>query len=205
MTAVARAVSLLFHPLFLPTYGLYLIFNGDSYLNYMTPEESKRALYTYFFLNTVVMPGLSIWVMKYSKMISSFQLENRKERTVPFIVTLFYFGLTYFLIKSIPLPPALFAMHTGVMLTVALAILINFKWKISIHMLGIGGLLGGILALSINLQYNAMGQICLILLVAGLVGSSRLWLKAHHPAQVYVGALVGFLIQFELVRMEVYF
>ena len=41
-------------------------------------------------------------------------------------------------------------------------------------------------------QLSSLQLLMLVALVAGLVGSARLWLRAHEPAEVYGGYLVGF-------------
>ncbi len=69
------------------------------------------------------------------------------------------------------------------------AIIITLKWKISAHMFGIGGLIGGG-AMSIsyfversNPYYMFMG----LFIIAGLVGTSRLILRRHTLSQVIAG------------------
>jgi membrane-associated phospholipid phosphatase len=81
-----------------------------------------------------------------------------------------------------------------------IAIFITLLWKISAHMFGIGGLIGGAMAVSFyversNPYYMFMG----LFIIAGLVGTSRLILKRHTLSQVIAGFLLGFLVSFMFV------
>lgn len=77
---------------------------------------------------------------------------------------------------------------------IALVTLINFKWKISIHMIGIGGLTGVFIGLAINLSLNLTVMIGAFIALAGLVGFARLQLNAHKPSEIYAGYLIGVFI-----------
>jgi membrane-associated phospholipid phosphatase len=71
--------------------------------------------------------------------------------------------------------------------------MITRSWKISIHMVGIGGLLGAVLALTTyHYPMDALILLCSIILIAGGLASARLWLGAHTKGQVYAGFAVGF-------------
>ncbi|HCC85056.1 MAG TPA: hypothetical protein DEQ06_00415, partial [Porphyromonadaceae bacterium] len=81
-----------------------------------------------------------------------------------------------------------------------IAILITLTWKISAHMFGVGGLIGGAMAVSYfveqsNPYYMFMG----LFIIAGLVGTSRLILRRHTLYQVIAGFLLGFLVSFLFV------
>lgn len=81
-----------------------------------------------------------------------------------------------------------------------IAIIITLKWKISAHMFGVGGLIGGAMAVSYyvertNPYYMLMG----LFLMAGLVGTSRLLLRRHTLYQVIAGFLLGFMVSFVFV------
>ena len=84
-----------------------------------------------------------------------------------------------------------------------MCILINLmiinKWKISSHMIGIGGITGLIFALSFRLQVLPIIYMISVFLISGLVGYSRLKLNAHNPAQLYSGYLMSFFITFMIV------
>ena len=73
--------------------------------------------------------------------------------------------------------------------------LVNIFWKISAHMVGIGGLLGIMITISSRLQINLHYLLIALVLIAGLVAFSRLKLNEHNSAQIYCGFLLGLVIQ----------
>ncbi len=62
-------------------------------------------------------------------------------------------------------------------------------------MAGIGGLLGLLIASSYLIQFDMMPYYIAVILLAGLVGTSRLLLKEHRPSQIYWGFLLGLSTQ----------
>ena len=84
----------------------------------------------------------------------------------------------------------------GACVALLFSLCINFFWKISAHALGIGGLLGGIMGVARIHLINPYWGFIIILLAAGLVGTSRIFLKRHTPMQVYAGFCLGFICTF---------
>jgi membrane-associated phospholipid phosphatase len=70
---------------------------------------------------------------------------------------------------------------------------INLKWKISAHMGAMGGLVGGICAVSYIAAINPVWVIVLALIFSGLVGISRITLKAHSLPQILWGFALGLI------------
>lgn len=79
----------------------------------------------------------------------------------------------------------------GATLLVVSVLLINLFWKISAHMVAIGGLCGMMIATSYRLQINLHPVLISLFIIAGLIAFSRLKLNAHDPSQVYFGFLLG--------------
>jgi hypothetical protein len=80
-------------------------------------------------------------------------------------------------------------------LAILLVTFINIKYKISAHMAGIGGLLGALISLSYLLKFDMTYYYIGIVLVAGILASSRLKLNEHKPSQLYTGFTLGLLVQ----------
>jgi len=86
-------------------------------------------------------------------------------------------------------------MVLGAAISIFISWLINFKWKISIHMVGIGGLIGILIGISIRLGADLLIPVLASVLLAGLLGSSRMRLGAHTESQVYAGLMLGLAIE----------
>jgi membrane-associated phospholipid phosphatase len=85
-----------------------------------------------------------------------------------------------------------------------IAILITLVWKISAHMFGVGGLIGGVMSVSYFVERtNSYLMLVVLFLIAGLVGTSRLVLRRHTFAQVVAGFTLGIVITFLFVWIGV--
>ena len=96
-------------------------------------------------------------------------------------------------------------MQFGAILVLLVVTLINLKMKISIHAAGYAGLVGvymGLVANDVIILDNTI-MTALIILV-GVIGTARLSLGAHKPSEIYIGALVGFLCTFLVVKYQIY-
>ncbi|MFT6845431.1 MAG: membrane-associated phospholipid phosphatase [Flavobacteriales bacterium] len=199
MLVFTRFISYWLHPLFMPLYCLVLCFQFDPYLNTFLPHQAKLTLYGIIVVNTIIIPLATLVFLKKKKLISSYQLETRQERALPYGMVLIYYSLTYLVLRKTGLPQVVFSLMLTGIAGIALVWVVNFYWKISAHATGIGGLVGAFLGLSILHQSQEYEIMFVLFLLAGLVGSARLFLKAHSPAQVYAGFLLSFFISYLIV------
>ncbi|MEZ5197133.1 MAG: hypothetical protein R2764_12220 [Bacteroidales bacterium] len=188
---IAKIVSVLFHPLLIPAYTTLLLFNLNSYIAFQIPYQAKLLILGMIVITTFFFPVLFILIMKRRGMIKSLQMENREERLYPFIITAIFYFLTYQMIRQLQIPDVYKLFILGSAILVLLSMGINFFMKISIHMVGIGGMLGALIGLSLHINLNMVYSIILIIVISGIVGFSRLKLDAHKPLQVYSGFLMG--------------
>jgi hypothetical protein len=195
MRTVSKIISSVFHPLIMPVIGLLVIFNTDSYLNYAVPSDLKKAIIVLVGTCTFIIPLLIALLLINRKIINSLEMETQKERNIPYAITIFFFILTLSLLNRVPIPPIIYNFIIGATLSVMLAFIINIKWKISAHMIGIGGLVGALFCVSALLEVYLLPQLVFALFSAGLIGTSRLILKAHTPSQIYIGFTVGVFCQ----------
>ena len=212
----ALALSGLFHPLFVATYMYLILILVNPYLFGTAGLGDSRASATLVMLvlYTAVIPIISVGLMVALDMVSGLMLEDRMERIGPLLlVMILYFWVYWNFNRSNDIPTIFTAFMLGVVLALSLAFVVNVVDKISLHAVGMGGLVA-MLMITMGLfgarGVEALGQtIGLGVLVlagvflAGLVGSARLALAAHSPAQLYVGYAVGFVSQ--VIAVLVYF
>lgn len=189
---LAQFISVVLHPMFIITWAMLVMFNLNAYFVLIVPEQLRWTIILLVFGNTALLPFILVWIMAKRNIISSMRLPLREERTWPFLIFAIFYASTYFLMRNIGLPQLYYLFIAGGLATIVLAILINLFWKISIHMIGIGGLTGGFLVLSYRNLINEPVLIILLILLSGLVGFARLQSNTHSPAQVYTGYLLGF-------------
>lgn len=192
----SKFLSIVLHPVLMPTYALLFIFQNNSFFSYSTPAPTKLALYLVVVLNTLIFPVLVSFLLIKKGVIKSFEMEEREERMIPFISNLLLLLIAGYLIRTLRLPQVFFQLILGAAAALSLAILINFKWKISIHMIGIGAMAGTFFGLSSFLMVDLRFPIIFCLIVAGFLGTARMSLGAHTSMQVYSGFLCGFLCEY---------
>ena len=197
----AQFLSLILHPVLMPTYALLLIFRQSTYFSYTVSPEGKLALFSIIVLNTFLLPVIISYILVKRGWIKSLEMQKREERIMPFITNLVLMLLASFMIYKLKLPRVFFLLTLGAAAAIAIAVIINIKWKISIHMIGIGGLIGTFFGLSTFLLVDLRMSIIAFLLIAGLLAAARLTLEAHKPAQIYAGFLAGFLCEYLLLSI----
>jgi membrane-associated phospholipid phosphatase len=193
MRLASKVISFLFHPMLMATIGMYLILNIGP-LSSILGADGKRLIYLIVFFSTAVLPVSLLPLFYQFGVIKSFQMESSRERVVPVMMTAFFYFLGYLLLKRLGVTGLIAGFMQATVIATIGAGLVSYYWKISMHTIGIGGLAAATYAMSIHYSVDLSWILALIFLLAGLVGSARLYLGAHKPSQVYAGFLWGFLI-----------
>lgn len=199
MRSATQFVSVLFHPLLMPLYAFWLLLNSGGYLSYAVPDKFRQYLYLVIFVSTFLMPSLLTWMMVQKGWISNIELDERSERHLPYLITLSCYIAAAYLLFKLPLPRMFSLTIMGAAMAILIAFFINLRWKISIHMIGIGGLLGLFYGFGKYFHMKTMFILVLISIIAGVVASARLYRKSHTPGQVYIGFVVGFLAEMSFI------
>ncbi len=192
LPTIAHTTSIIFHPLLIPTFGFLLLLNSDFYFA-LLPWSVKKFMLLTVFLSTCVLPALSILILS---MNPKFDLNMGKstDRILPLLLSSIFYYLGYLILERLPVFPIYNLFLIASILVQIALIIVSLKWKISAHSAAIGGLIGGVCALSFRLQQNPVLILSLLILIAGIVATSRLVLLKHTNAQVYAGFTLGFLI-----------
>jgi hypothetical protein len=198
-TKLAKFLSYLLHPLFMPVYSFILVFQYNTYIAFSMPPQVKIALFTVVIFNTVLMPAFISYVLVKRGTVSSMQMVTKEERLLPFLATTLFFILSSYLLYYIALPRIFFLIILGATITVILGFLINTAWKISVHMMGIGGVLGILMGMAQRMLIDLRTPIIVGFLLAGILGTARLRLEAHTASQLYIGFGMGFFVEFFLL------
>ena len=205
MDKLARFVSFLLHPLLMPLYATVILFNTHNYLAYAINPSIQKLIYLVVFTTTYLLPSLTAMLLVQRGKIQSLQMENSSERNLPFIITTVYYVACFYFLQKVPMVRILGYAILGAALAIFISFLINLKWKISIHMVGIGGLMGLLYVFSQQLHFNFLLPISIVAILAGLLGTSRLQLNAHIPSQIYAGFIVGFGVEWGFLKCLQFF
>lgn len=191
--------SYIFHPIFIPVYATLLYFYGnDSYY-------TKPQIYLAFFqivLLTIILPILIFFVLRITGKVNSIMIADISQRKIPLTLQCF---LTILLVtKSITLdhfPELHYFFLAGLSSTVIALISLFFKTKASLHMIAISALTVFVVGLSIHNQTRNINCIAVLVLMNGVVASSRSEMKAHTPKELWVGLLYGIIPQLILLYL----
>jgi membrane-associated phospholipid phosphatase len=178
----------------------------------------KATLIMAFFI-TVLIPLISILVMRGLKLISSLDMEDSKERIGPLIATTVFYIWFYINVSGSEYLPKSLAMITlGGAIAISLAFFINIFSKISLHTVGATCLFAGIGLLMIitkqsyidislpwlgDFSISSIFAFLFSILLLGLTASSRLILGAHQSQDIYGGMIVGLISQ--LIAYRIYY
>lgn len=189
---MAKLISYLFHPLFAPIYSLALITNLPIYLNFKYGDEYFLYVYFLLFVNLVLAPLFVSLYLRRVGMIESLEMRDVKERVLPYLTYVIFFVFTYFLLFKLSFPPIylnLYAM-AGISIFI-LVILALVKFKISAHMVAMGGVCGMLLVLAHHFAMDLSWWMMAVILATAMVASARLYLSAHSPLEVFLGFCLG--------------
>ena len=183
-------------------------------------EQPSKLLILQVFLSTFFIPGFAVAMLRFTGLIKSMEMRDKHERIGPYIITgVFYLWMFKNFESNTQIPTAFASFMLGATISLFLAFLINIFSKISIHAVGMGGLLGMVVITMLLFSYdtftinstilgiveiNMITVLLLTILIAGAVGTARLLLSAHEPMDLYGGYLVGFAAQFLALRFLFY-
>lgn len=189
-----RFISYLFHPLFAPLAGVvayYLV--SPEY----APPEMQRAVVLSTLILTIGIPVIFFFLFRHIGWIHSVYLHETSERKLPLYI---FILLIFIMARNIIFPTLAFSLYyyfIGVLGTlIAALVLVYFKMKASMHMMGISGLTVFILGLSVHYEINITLALAGLVMSMGLVASARLYMGAHNSSELWTGFFVGIVPQF---------
>lgn len=206
MKLTAHIISIICHPLLMLTYGLLFMMWANPY-QFGGASGNDMTLYmigsivgiSFFF------PVFSLLLMRGLGMIESLQVADREERIIPYVSTgIFYLWLSINIYKTTIFPYIFEVFAIGATIALFMAFFINNFTKISMHTVGIGGFLAMVIITMVNTSvplYDLRPILLGVIILAGLVGTARLVLKAHVPQEIYGGYIVGFFGQFAAISL----
>lgn len=193
MDRLLRSISYIFHPLIMPLLGVIFYFSKSP--RFIAPEIIQAKLVSLLIL-TVLLPILLYFLLKTLGKVNSIHLNSTKERIYPLILNCIVIVIALQRIVSPTQAIELYFFFLGILLsTMTSLILAIFKFKASIHMIGVSGLFMFFISLSIHFSININGTLAIMSFIIGAVATSRLHLKAHSSKELVVGLLIGIIPQ----------
>lgn len=197
MILAARIISMIFTPFYLPVLSLLALFIFSYMSRLPLIYQLKVLILTYLF--TVLLPTVLIHLYRRYQGWTSFQMGRKERRMVPYIIAIMCYFTCYYLMTVMRIPQFMANIVVTALAIQVVCALVNIWWKICIHMAGIGGIAGALLAISLVFQFNPLWWLSVIILVAGLVGTARMILRQHSLRQIVSGFMVGAVCGFLLI------
>ena len=194
----AHLFSYLFHPLFISLYATYyLVFIHPGYFDGIN-DKGKLWILLRVANNMVFFPMVAVLLLKGVGFIDSIFLKTQKERIIPYIISNIFFFWMYLVFRNQPeVSSILTAFVFSVFISSSAALLANIYFKISMHAIGVGGLLGLMLViLFTNPSSPVTLPLVITLLITGIVCTSRMIVGNHSQKDIYGGLLCGIFCQF---------
>lgn len=197
---ISRIISGVAHPMLMPLYTIFVVFNSGTFLDF-TPPQLIRVIYLIVGISTILLPISILPMLKAQNYISDYGLTDRRERIIPLTLTIIFYSLGFYLLMKFSITRIVAHLQLAAILSIGLIAVISSKWKVSIHMTGIGGFIGMILTFTILYAGSLRIYFIAGILMAGLLAYSRLKLNLHTPFQVYAGFMLGLVVVFSTVML----
>lgn len=187
----ARVLSMLFTPFCLPLVGLIALFLF-SYLS-LLPLSYKLFVLSIVCMFTVIMPTLLIRIYRRCQGWTLIELGHKERRMVPYVISIMCYIMCVYIMEQLHIPHFMGSIISAALAVQIVCAIINAWWKISTHTAAIGGVAGALFSFAEIFGFNPVWWICVVFLLAGLLGTSRMILRQHSLSQVTGGFCVGLL------------
>ena len=193
MKKVLPFFSYFFHPLFVPLFGVLFYLKFDTYSN---DYDQNLFFLIRFSIFTIVIPICFHLMLLFIGKVDSMMMPHINERKIPLLFQFFLFLIL--ILTEVPLdfsPELFYFFLSGLLSTTIAFILLFYKIKASIHLIGMISLTCFVIGLSCHTQINAIYLIMVLLLISACVAASRLVMKAHTPKELFIGCILGAIPQ----------
>jgi hypothetical protein len=186
--SLAKAVTLLMNAPLLAVATFVYIYLTDA------TGPSPSVLLTAIFFSGVL-PVSIIFIQRRSGIVTEMMVNERDERTKPFLGAISSYFLGLLVLASLEAPVAMVYLMSCYLVNSLFMMIITLRYKISIHASGVAGP-----ATFLVHQYGV--RLWPLTLVMVVVGWARLELRMHTVGQVAWGVLVTVLLT--LTQLELY-
>ncbi|OUN79027.1 hypothetical protein B5G09_01425 [Alistipes sp. An54] len=189
---IANTLSWVLHPFLLPVYLMAVLLTMTTFAHYST--QMKFYLMWVVALYAIVIPFLVLGVLHSLGRISSFKVDNRRERWLPLAVGIVCYILCAITFAKIPSAIFLRKFMVAAACCEAMCLVVSLWWKISLHLTGMGAVVALLVVMNIVGVGNMLIPLMVAILAAGALASARLYLGCHNGAQVLAGFCGGFVV-----------
>jgi hypothetical protein len=187
--------SYLFHPLFIPLYAVSFFMVADTFL---FPAEIFLIVIQVIIV-MILIPMAFYFLLRTLGRIDTVMISDVAQRRLPlFMQSLLILLLLWQSLSPYEIPE-LYYFFLSALVTTAIALGFALaRIKVSLHMAAMAALLLFVIAVSIHTHKNVISFVAFMLVITGLVASSRLEMNAHSWRELFLGFACGMLPQIGL-------
>ena len=195
-TWIAKFLSYLFHPLFVPTYFMLYLMKVIPYeFAGITEWQLTLRLFSVFWL-TAFFPAFAVFLMWRLKLNDGIFLRTQRERIIPYVIVMFFYWWMYYLSRNFTDQPiALKYFYFGIFIASAIGLIVNNFMNVSLHTMGVSGLLTAVILVSVYYPINNLIWVVLAIIISGLVTSARMLASDHTNRELITGWVIGIVTQ----------
>lgn len=211
---LANFFSWIFHPIFIPFYSILIILYSFPYHYQHVLDKVWNITIITLFIMTMLFPAIIIFILKKLELVSDLDISEQKQRILPYLIFFFFYLLSFLTMKPKPVSsivfmedPLIATALLGATLSLVIGFFCNNFLKVSAHANAVANLFMFCALLARYTQKNLFFIVLVSLIIVGLVGSARIYLRAHTVREVYFGigcGLVGQILAFTLYFQQVY-
>jgi hypothetical protein len=192
---IAKTVSIIFHPLFIPVYGLWLLLYYTNVFPGVTGIQ-KSLLLIRFLVMYSLFPLVTVLIAKGLGFVKSIYLRDAKDRIIPYIACGVYYFWMWWVLKNQPdQPRELVKLGLAIFVASSAGLIVNSFIKVSMHGMSVGVMLTFLLLMALHSEENIGYYLSFALLAGGVISTARLINSDHDPIEVYLGIFIGVVSQ----------
>lgn len=192
---LAKFISYVFHPLFVPLYITYFIIQIRSYQFAGINDWGNLRILLQVFVNCTFLPLVSVLLLRALNFIDSVHLKTQKDRIIPYVICMIFYFWNWYAFKNNHEVRDLVSMSMAIFNACVFGFLVNISMKVSMHAISAGVMCTFMALLAITDSSSFSLPLSIAVLIAGIVCTSRLIVSDHSPKEIYYGFMVGVFSQ----------
>lgn len=195
----AQIISIVFHPVLIPTLGFSLLLYAGFNFFHLTGEARRFILLVVLF-TTGILPMLATALLALNPKFD-ISFKNQNDRLLPMLLTSGSYYLGFFLLNKVEAYPVFKTLLIASILVIVALMIVSLFFKISNHLAALGGLTGVLLALAFRTGINPVWAIVFVILASGVASTARLILEKNTFSQLLGGYVLGLMIMYLFVSL----
>lgn len=198
MNILFKSISHILHPLLMPLAGGLIYY---CVAPRFIPNEVVTAKAFGLIVLTILIPIVLYFLLKNTGLITTNGIDEANERKIPLLLLVILYIIVIKMVVDIHHYPELYYFFLGVLFSTLCAIfMVMFNIKSSLHIMGISSITMFTIALSIHFGSNLTVLIALLMVINGLLATSRMHCKSYTNTELILGLLFGVIPQLMLAN-----